>query len=127
MGKSFLKFHKKIRPKSEPKLGENKKSKLKIDKNKIEENKMNKEQILVLEEELKRFQSEFTKVFYFTYRNSFSPILPSNLTSDLGWGCMLRTGQMMIAEAFRRHFVENGNYKDGENNVHKIVREKKKI
>ena len=58
-----------------------------------------------LQKEIAEFQREFNSVIFFTYRNSFLPIKPTELTSDMGWGCMLRTGQMMIAEAFKRHFL----------------------
>lgn len=36
---------------------------------------------------------------WFTYRKQFSPIGDSNMTSDSGWGCMHRCGQMFMAQA----------------------------
>ena len=37
-----------------------------------------------------------------TYRKDFAEIASSGYTSDRGWGCMLRCGQMVVAEALIR-------------------------
>jgi len=39
---------------------------------------------------------------WFTYRSGFSKIGNSNLTSDAGWGCAVRVGQMLLSEVFNR-------------------------
>ena len=52
------------------------------------------------------FQKEFGKVFWFTYRRNFVPLLieknkVAKLTTDAGWGCVIRCTQMLIANCFR--------------------------
>ena len=37
-----------------------------------------------------------------TYREGFSPVGPPIYTTDAGWGCMLRTAQMMLAQTLMR-------------------------
>lgn len=46
-------------------------------------------------------------LFWFTYRYDFSEIKPYQITTDAGWGCMLRSAQMLLAHAFRVHFSQS--------------------
>ncbi|KAF9164774.1 Cysteine protease atg4, partial [Mortierella sp. AD010] len=46
------------------------------------------------------FMSDFRTKFWFTYRKDIARIGPSVYTSDAGWGCMMRTGQSLLAQAF---------------------------
>lgn len=39
---------------------------------------------------------------WFTYRNGFDKISGSEITSDAGWGCAVRVGQMLLCETLRR-------------------------
>ncbi|KAJ3276697.1 Cysteine protease atg4 [Borealophlyctis nickersoniae] len=49
------------------------------------------------------FYEDFKSRPWMTYRHSYPFIKPSQYTSDVGWGCMLRSGQMMLANAFLFH------------------------
>ena len=63
-----------------------------------------------------RLRAHLQSIVWFTYRCGFPPVRydmshteaardkRKELTSDAGWGCMIRTGQMLLAETFRRHW-----------------------
>lgn len=42
---------------------------------------------------------------WFTYRKNFSQINGNGPDSDQGWGCMIRCGQMLLAETFIRLYM----------------------
>ena len=45
-----------------------------------------------------------SSLFWFTYRCDFPEIKPYAISTDTGWGCMLRSAQMLIGQALRLHF-----------------------
>ncbi|XP_003744760.1 cysteine protease ATG4D [Galendromus occidentalis] len=53
----------------------------------------------------KNFFADFSTRLWFTYRQDFQPMQSTGHTSDSGWGCMLRSAQMMLAEAFIFHLL----------------------
>jgi cysteine protease ATG4 len=54
------------------------------------------------------------KIIYFSYRNNFNPISNNNkfrltYTSDTGWGCMIRCGQMIMSRGLYKYLKKNNN------------------
>ncbi|KAG6401080.1 hypothetical protein SASPL_137925 [Salvia splendens] len=45
------------------------------------------------------FVDDFSSRILITYRKGFSPIGDSKYSSDVNWGCMLRSSQMLVAQA----------------------------
>jgi hypothetical protein len=54
------------------------------------------------------FQRDFKLLFWSTYRKGMPQIGDSKLTSDSGWGCMIRSAQMMVAHALQRNLLSDG-------------------
>lgn len=49
--------------------------------------------------ELDQIRRDVQSRLWCTYRKGFQPIGQPGFTSDRGWGCMLRCGQMLLAQA----------------------------
>uniref|UniRef100_A0A5S6Q2J3 Cysteine protease n=1 Tax=Trichuris muris TaxID=70415 RepID=A0A5S6Q2J3_TRIMR len=54
--------------------------------------------------DFERISKDLYSKTWFTYRKNFTPIGGTGPTTDQGWGCMLRCGQMLLAQAMiNRH------------------------
>lgn len=54
----------------------------------------------------RKFAIAFRSITWFTYRDNLEfGIAGSKEKSDAGWGCMIRTGQMILMQALKRHVI----------------------
>ena len=55
-----------------------------------------------------RFKKKFHNLIWVSYRNDFRPLINTkknkSYTSDVGWGCTIRVGQMLLLNTLKIHF-----------------------
>jgi hypothetical protein len=55
-----------------------------------------------------RMKQHIKTIFKATYRSNFPPLDPYRYTDDSGWGCMLRSAQMLMGNVCIRHLLGAG-------------------
>ena len=51
------------------------------------------------------FMEHFNTLAWMTYRTNFPAIAGTSITTDCGWGCMVRSGQMILATALMHYLL----------------------
>ncbi|KAI9920359.1 hypothetical protein PsorP6_015989 [Peronosclerospora sorghi] len=51
------------------------------------------------------YKRSFEAILWFTYRRDFPQMTPYKYSSDAGWGCMLRSAQMLLGQALQRRLL----------------------
>jgi len=54
---------------------------------------------------IEAFEKDFKSRVWLTYRKEFEEFEGTRLNTDCGWGCMIRSGQMLIAQAIVLHWL----------------------
>ncbi|TDH67082.1 hypothetical protein CCR75_007313 [Bremia lactucae] len=52
------------------------------------------------------YKRNFESILWFTYRREYPAMTPYDHTSDAGWGCMLRSAQMLLGQALQRRLLD---------------------
>ncbi|CAD8090250.1 unnamed protein product [Paramecium sonneborni] len=60
-----------------------------------------------VDQKLNKLKSIFESTIWFSYRNKLPQLQYSTLTSDTGWGCMLRVGQMSLCQQIKYFYNIN--------------------
>ncbi|KAH7286070.1 hypothetical protein KP509_33G057200 [Ceratopteris richardii] len=70
----------------------------------------------------KQFETDIHSRIWVTYRRGFQVIMGTNITTDVGWGCMIRSAQMLLAQALICHrFGRSWRRSDVNNTTHTCI------